>query len=235
MSHTNTVTTAAKAAGQGRLPAPRAGRSLLVCGAIAGLFYVVVSLTQALTREGFDLTRHAWSLLANGSLGWIQMTTLIVTGLLVTAGAGGLRRALPPGRACTWAPRLWAIYGLNTMGAGIFRADPALGFPPGTPDSGTSTSWHGVVHFVLAGIGFVCLVVACFVLARHLADAGLRGWAMFSLTTGAVFLAGFLALAASGGRSWANLTFTAAILLSWAWMSMISIHFHGCVPRTATA
>src|SRR4030088_2017127 len=52
----------------------------------AGPFYVAVSLAQALTRDGFDLTRHAWSMLANGSLGWIQITNLIVTGLIVISG-----------------------------------------------------------------------------------------------------------------------------------------------------
>jgi hypothetical protein len=34
--------------------------------------YVLISLGQAVTRDGFDLVRHEWSLLANGSFGWIQ-------------------------------------------------------------------------------------------------------------------------------------------------------------------
>ncbi|MFK4099066.1 DUF998 domain-containing protein [Streptomyces sp. NPDC019531] len=235
MSQTNTVSAAAKAAGRGRIPATGAGRNLLVCSAIAGPFYVVVSLTQALTREGFDLTRHAWSLLSNGSLGWIQATNLMVTGLMVTAGAGGLRRVVALDRRGIRSARLWVAYGLSMVAAGIFRADPALGFPPGTPDGGVSTSWHGVLHFVSAGIGFLCLVVVCYQLARHFAAAGLRGWAMFSRITGSVFLAGFVALAGSGGAAWANLTFTAAILLAWAWLSMVSLHFRSRAPRTATA
>lgn len=244
MSRTNTVKATAKAAAQVRTPATRTGRSLLACGVAAGPFYVVVSLAQALTREGFDPTRHAWSMLANGSLGWIQTTNLILTGLLVTSGAVGLRRALAqgaqdaqvaPARGSVWAPRLLSVYGLSMVGAGIFRADPALGFPPGTPDTGTSTSWHGMLHFVSAGVGFVCLVAACFLLAHRFAGAGQRGWAMFSRTTGVVFLAAFMALAAGGGRVWANLTFTAAIVLAWAWMSMISIHFDGRAAGTRAA
>ncbi|TLS40502.1 DUF998 domain-containing protein [Streptomyces montanus] len=239
MSQTNTVSTenTAKAA-------TRTRRSLLACGIVAGPFYVVVSLTQAWTRDGFDPTRHAWSLLANGSLGWIQMTNLMLTGLLVVAGAAGLRGApaqgatgtgTDAGRGSTWAPRLLSVYGLSMVAAGVFRADPALGFPPGTPDAGTSTSWHGMLHFVSGGVGFVCLVAACFVLAHRFAGAGLRGWAMFSRTTGVVFLTTFMALAASGGRVWANLTFTAAILLAWAWLSMTSMHFNGRAPREVTA
>ncbi|GGL18164.1 DUF998 domain-containing protein [Streptomyces flaveus] len=241
MSQTNTVKAAAQAAAPVRAPAVRARKSLLACGVIAGPFYVLVSLTQAWMREGFDLTRHAWSLLANGSLGWIQMTNLILTGVLVIAGAAGLRSVLPPGapsitgRGSTWAPRLLVAYGVSMVGAGIFRADPAQGFPPGTPDTGTSTSWHGALHFVLAGVGFLCLVAACFVLAHRFVAAGLQGWARFSRSTAVVFLAGFLALAASGGRVWVNLTFTAAIVLAWAWMSMALMHFHGRAARTRAA
>src|SRR2546421_58410 len=115
-------------------PATRVTKSLLGYGVIAGPLYVVASLTQALTRNGFDLTRHQWSLLSNGGLGWVQITNFVVTGLMVIAGAAGLRRALGSGRGATWAPRLVGVYGAGLVCAGVFRADPALGFPPGTPD-----------------------------------------------------------------------------------------------------
>lgn len=45
--------------------------ALLICGIVAGPLFTVVGLTQAFTRPGFDLTRHALSLLENGDLGWI--------------------------------------------------------------------------------------------------------------------------------------------------------------------
>ena len=61
-----------------------------------------MSLAQALTRDGFDLSRHAWSLLANGDLGWIQIANFIVTGLMIVAAAVGPAPALAgiggPGR-----------------------------------------------------------------------------------------------------------------------------------------
>jgi len=44
----------------------RVTRSLLGYGILAGPLYIVVALAQALTRDGFDLSRHPWSLLANG-------------------------------------------------------------------------------------------------------------------------------------------------------------------------
>ena len=42
----------------------RQTRALLICGLIAGPFYIVVGLIQALTRHGFDIMRHDLSLLA---------------------------------------------------------------------------------------------------------------------------------------------------------------------------
>lgn len=68
--------------------------ALLICGMIAGPFYIVVGLIQALTRPGFDLLHHDLSLLANGSLGWIQTTNFILSGLLVLAFALGMRLVL---------------------------------------------------------------------------------------------------------------------------------------------
>ena len=86
-------------------PTDRTTRSLLGYGIVAGPVYVLVGLAQAVTRDGFDLTRHAWSLLANGALGWIQIANFLAAGLMTMAAAVGLRRSLPMGTARRWAPR----------------------------------------------------------------------------------------------------------------------------------
>jgi hypothetical protein len=199
-------------------PATATTRSLLGYGALAGPFYVTVSLTQALTRDGFDLSRHEWSLLANGPWGWIQSANLVVTGLMVAAFAVGLARQLGGG----WAPRLMAVYGAGLAAAGLLQADPALGFPPGTPEGPGAVSWHGLGHLAAAGLGFLALVAAAFVLARHLP----RAWARFSRLTGALFLAGFAAVAAGGGAVVTNLAFTAAVLLAWGWLTALAVHLY---------
>ncbi|AVT39694.1 DUF998 domain-containing protein [Plantactinospora sp. BB1] len=199
---------------------------MLAYGVLAGPSYVLVSLAQALTRDGFDLTRHAWSLLANGGLGWIQIGNLVMTGLMTCALALGLRRGLAPGTGAVWAPRLLGAYGLSLVAAGAFRADPALGFPIGTPQTGTAVTWHGTLHFLAGGIGFACLVAACLVLGRRFSAEGRRGWAAFSRSTGVLFLAGFLAMAAGGGAVWSNLAFTGAVVLAWAWVSAVAAHLY---------
>jgi hypothetical protein len=70
--------------------------SLVSLGAAAGPFYVGVGVAQILTREGFDWTRHALSLMSNGPLGWIQIGNFMVSGLLVIAGAVGCGRRWRP-------------------------------------------------------------------------------------------------------------------------------------------
>jgi hypothetical membrane protein len=197
---------------------------LLALGAAAGPLYVAVSLAEASGRAGFDPTRHAWSQLANGDLGWIHVANLIVSGLLVAAGAVGLGRTLGTGgRRVAW---LLAGYGLGMVAAGIFRADPGRGFPAGTPEV-VPVSWHGMLHFAAGGVGFVCFGAACLLLARRLRRAGRRGLAAFSTVTGVLFLAAFAAMAAGGGASWGIVAFTGAVILASGWLCAVMIYFAG--------
>lgn len=204
-------------------------RSLLGWGAVAGPFYVIVSLAQALTREGFDLTRHEWSLLENGDLGWLQVANFVLTGVMVLAFAVGLSRALAGergergGRA---AAALTGLFGACLVAAGVLRADPALGFPVGTPEGVGTVTAHGIGHFVAAGIGFVALAVSCFVLGRHFAAEADRRLARFSRVTGVVFLAGFLAVASGAGSVAANILFTCAVVLVFSWIAVVAVHLY---------
>ena len=195
---------------------------LLICGMIAGPFYIVVSLIQALTRPGFDLLRHDLSLLANGNLGWIQMTNLVMSGLLVIAFALGMRRVLRGSRGETWGPLLVGVYGLGLIGAGFFTADPAFGFPPGTPADAHTISWHGLLHFVTAAIGFLALIAACIVIARRFTSQGLRGWAIYSMGSGLLFFAAFVGVATGSGQNWSVIGFWIGVIVIWAWISLLA-------------
>lgn len=48
-------------------------RSLLTCAVVSAPLWAVVSLAQATTRDGFDLTQQPLSLLSAGPLGWLQI------------------------------------------------------------------------------------------------------------------------------------------------------------------
>ena len=208
-------------------------RTLLACGVVAGPLYIVVGVIQMLIRPGFDIRRHELSLMSNGDLGWIQISNLVLTGLLSIACAAGMRRVLNRGRAGTWGPLLIGVYGLGLIAAGAFVADPMNGFPPGTP-AGTASaiSWHGLLHFVAGAVGFLALISACLVFARRFAALGQRRWAAYSAATGVLFFAAFFGIAAGPHQEGAhvgfvdavfvNLAFTIAVVLGWAWLSAMA-------------
>ena len=202
-------------------------RVLLLCGVVAGPLYVIVGVIEMLTRSGFDPTRHDLSLMSNGDWGWIHISLLILTGLLTIAGAVGMRRVLRGGRGGTWGPLLLGIYGLGLIGAGFFTADPALGFPPGTPADAHAISWHGLLHFICGVIGFLGLIAACFVFARRFAAQRQRGWVAYSVATGVIYLAAFAGIAVGSNSVGVIMTivilaFSVAVVLGWAWVSVMA-------------
>ncbi|MEU7871744.1 DUF998 domain-containing protein [Dactylosporangium sp. NPDC049140] len=198
-------------------------RTLLWYGAVAGPLYVVLGTAQAVFRDGFDIRQHALSLLSNGGLGWIQITNFLLTGVLTIIAATGVRRALRGAPGGTWAPRMIALYGVGLIAAGIFRADPSFGFPPGTPDGQGAVSWHGMLHLVSGSIGFIGLIGACLVMARRFTRAGRSGWAVYSRVTGIFFLAAFVGIASGAGNALINITFTVAIAAGWLWLSATTL------------
>lgn len=131
-------------------------------------------------------------MLSLGEGGWLQVTNFVLAGLLNVAFAVGLRRAW----GGVWGPLLIGGFGVGLIGAGVFRFEPAWGYPPGAPDGlpanpGLGYVLHGASFFVV----FVSLVAAAFVLARTFARRGDRRWAIVSGCVG-VALPAFYALAA---------------------------------------
>ena len=151
---------------------------------------------------------------------------------MVIAAAVGVRRAMRPGPAAAWGPGLLAGFGLGLVGAGVFVADPMHGFPPGTPDGPpASISTAGLLHVVTAGVGFACLVAACFVLAHRFAHRGRAGWAWYSRATGLVFLGGFVGIASGSSSPAVVLGFWFALVVAWAWLAALSVYLYRATPR----
>jgi hypothetical protein len=210
-------------------PTNKLTRRLLTCGIIAEPLYIIVGALEMLTRAGFDLRRHPLSLMSNGDWGWVHSTMLVTTGVLTIVGAVGMRRALHNDLGKIAAPVTVGLYGLGLIGAGVFSTDPALGFPPGTPMDANTVSWHGMLHFIVGAIGFLGLIIACFVFARYFAAHKQWGWTVYSVTTGILFSAAFYGIATGSQHGGALLTFvllafTAAVVLGWLWLSAIGAH-----------
>ncbi|TMC33974.1 MAG: DUF998 domain-containing protein [Chloroflexi bacterium] len=67
-------------------------------------------------RPGFDITRHNLRLLANGDLGWIQITNLVVTGVIFFAAFVGI---------ATGSGQAWSVIGfwIGVVCLGMDRSD----------------------------------------------------------------------------------------------------------------
>ncbi|GGO67279.1 DUF998 domain-containing protein [Nonomuraea cavernae] len=198
-----------------------ATRTLLAGSVVAAPLFAVVSLTQAFTREGFDLLRHPISMLSTGDLGWLQIANFLVSGALTVAGAIGLRRVLRGTPGGTWAPRLVLVNGVAMAAAGVFVMDPGDGFPAGTPLGQTGTmSWLGVMHMVAGSIAFTALIAACFVLGRHYSRAGRPGFAAASRLAGLIFAFGD-GWAMAGGRA-GSLTLCVGAITAMVWIAVVA-------------
>ncbi|MFE5853691.1 DUF998 domain-containing protein [Streptomyces sp. NPDC056500] len=175
-----------------------AARRLLAIGASAGPLFLGLGVVQGLTREGFDFSRNAFSQLSLGELGWVQTASFVLTGLLIAAGALGVRQALDAGQAARWVPGLLGVFGASFMVNAVFRADAGAGFPVGTPQGPPAAiSAQGAVHMVSGLVGFLSLCVAFFFLARWFAARQERGWALACRLLPMGVLAGFMGSGAS--------------------------------------
>lgn len=199
-------------------------RQLLICGAIAGPLFTIVALAQAFARPGFDLSRAQLSLLSNGDLGWIQVGNFLVTGALFIAGALGLARAASVPN--TWASRPIAIFGATQIAAGAFGADPAFGFPPGTPAGPPAVfTWHAGLHLLAAVVGLFAIAVAGVSFGQWFGRSGRPGWSLWSYVAGAAMVVGLVANIAMGGQPATTIAFTGAALHAFLWASAIHARF----------
>lgn len=210
--------------------AERVTKSLLGYGVLAGAVFETSVVIQGLTRHGFRIAHDDASLLSNGPLGWIQVTTFLLAGAMTIAAAVGARRAA----ASRWAPRLIGIFGAGLIGGGLFKPDPADGFGPGAPaGKAAHLSWHAVGHLAAGSIGFAALIAACFVVARCFSRQGRRGLASYSRITGIVFGAAFAGIATGSTSSAVVLPFYAAVLAAFTWLAVVSVHLYRHVPHAA--
>ncbi len=201
-------------------PNTRITRSLAGYGVIAGPTYVGVSLAQALTRDGFDLGRHAWSQLALGEWGWVQTVNLMAIGLMSLAFSVALRRTLAGGRGGRGVPVLMAVFGIGVLLAGFLPADPADGFPVGMATPATPTL-HGTLHLMTSGLGFLALAAAMIVMAVRYASEHRGGLSAFSVVAAVALLSGFATIASGSGAGVA--AFTAGITTALTWLSLLGV------------
>ncbi len=195
-------------------------RILLLCGAIAGPLFIFTVLIQDYTRPGFDPRLDPLSLLSLGDWGWVQIVNFVLAGVLNLLYAVGLWRRLHTGRAGTWGPILIGAYGFGLILVGVFRTDPANGFPPGAI-APTGPSWHGVIHALGGLFVFVVLAAALGVFVRFFLERKERWWAFYCLASAVllllIFFTGF------SNAAFMARTLRLATLIGWMAASLVAI------------
>ncbi|MFD6099356.1 DUF998 domain-containing protein [Nocardiopsis flavescens] len=202
-------------------------RGLLWCGVAAGPLFLAVSTLAGALRPEYSLARHPVSSLSLTGSGGVQVANFLVAGALLTAFAVGAHRELGRGGGPGPLPWLLGLAGAGLIGAGLFRADPVSGYPPGTPHELVYTPL-GALHDAASLLFFFGLPLAFTVFAlRCLAR---RAWvpAGYSVLTLVVFFACFLwagagfqqnpELVAVGG-----LYQRAALLAGFAWTTVLAL------------
>jgi Protein of unknown function (DUF998) len=135
-----------------------------------------------------------------------------------------------------WAPRLLAGYGVGLVFAGLFRADPADGFPAGAPAGpAQQLSTHGMLHLLSGSAGFLCLIAACFVIARGMSRRDASRLALVARLVGGLFALAFLSIASGDGSAGINLGFTAAVIITSGWLSYMALRLYRTVPSAGPA
>jgi hypothetical membrane protein len=197
-----------------------ATRAMLTAGVIAGPLFVATATLQILTRDGFDLRRHPISLLSVGEHGWINVTNFVLAGVLSIIFSIGLARVLTDGPASRWGPRFCALFGVGLVIGGVFRADPALGFPVGAPEGVPAhLTTHAMIHAIAPPLSFLSLIAACLVIARRFAADGLRRAALLTRIVAAVCLV----LSVPVGPGFSVRLFV-SVALAFAWVAAYAVY-----------
>ena len=207
-------------------------RSLLGWGVVAGPFYIIVGLVLALTRTGFDLTRHALSLLTLGDLGWLQRANLILTGLMVIAAAVGILRAIRNGRGLAIGV-LVIIYGGGLILSAIFAPDPVPGFPPGA--EGGQFSLSGILHLLFGALGFLAIAAAAFAHAGWSRRIGAAGRGAISIVLGILVIVGFVGGAALSTSPVGVALLWIAVLAQFTWLALACAQIYTWSPHPLAA
>ncbi len=194
-------------------------KALVFCGILTGPLFFAVAIIQAVTRPGYNIRLNAISQLSLGDLGWIQITSFLLTGLLAVACAVGTRRLLKGQKGGTWGAILIGTFGLGLIVAGIFPPDPGFGFPPGAPagPGPMPMSGHADLHAVGFFLSMLSLIINCFVFTSKFGSLGQRGWMAYSIASAVATIA--LIALTNVFMSWAGVIVALAGAVAFGWVS----------------
>lgn len=186
-------------------------------GILGPSLFAVVLFTLTLLKYNFLLSlgwhplndpTFDWpSGLALGDYGWVMTLTFLLSGILMTIFAAGLRLSLPRSRVTLFSTLALTCSGLALAGL-AFTTDPTIRTTPAT--------WHGRLHdlsFVLLGLTLMPAMVLLGLAFRQ--DEYWRAFSIYTWVTMALAVPTFWIKGA------AFYVFLAAILM---WLMLTALH-----------
>ncbi len=142
---------------------------LALGGILGSILFIPVAFLIGESREGYSHLSQGISVLSESGAphAWAQTGNFIVTGLLIVGLSVGLHRGIGRGSGSIVGPILISAFGtLALILNAIFPADPI-----GVPET-----ISGTIHSLGAGIGFLSVIAAMFILPRRLKEH--KDWRM---------------------------------------------------------
>lgn len=213
----------------GFAPSAAIARSLVIYGAIAGIFYLTLGILLGINRDGFDFTIHPLSLLMLGEDGHWQRANFYLTGLMVIAAAIGILRAMRLSGHRKKAAWPLLVYGTCLLASGTFPPDGVEGFPPGADATGVSL--FGTLHLAFGAIGYLALALSAWLMSQWLADRKQPQLQRFSRLCAYVIIIGFLLGAALAQFPIGVLALWITVVTGWVWLAIISLFVYRNLPH----
>ncbi|GAA3551664.1 hypothetical protein GCM10022222_39040 [Amycolatopsis ultiminotia] len=178
--------------------------------------FIVLFLINDVVKPDYNPVRDAVSEAEIGSGGWLQIANFLVSGLLITASAVAVAKAVNRSTGV-----LVAMAGAGLALAGVFVSDPV---------PADHATWHGTIHNVVGTISSAALVAACFVAARWQATAL---WRWYSIAVGvAMPLTFVVALVETETLGiWQRLT----NVIGWTWLIVLALRARGAAATNERA
>jgi hypothetical membrane protein len=202
---------------------------LLTAGPVGSLFFILSFTVQGLYRTGYDPSLHPVSSLSLGPMGWMQIYSFVITGLLIIGFSFGVKRSFLARRYSRRISHFILAAGIGLTGAGVFSTDPVYGYPPQLPLRLAQFTWQGHLHDFFSLMVFVGIPAAALTSWKYFVITGQKGISIFSLFAALTVLLAFI-LAGAGFKQapvfvdFAGLLQRASIIGGCTWLTVLGIY-----------
>lgn len=188
---------------------PRVHTFLLCCGIIGAITFGIINFSFSVVHTEYIIGRQPIGDLELLPNGWIQSVDFILFGLFSWAFAIGLRKELNGGFGSALIPFTQELVALGLIVAGIFARDP--------------------MHLIGSIVMFTFMTMSCFVFAwRFKSDPRWKGWAAYSVITGALMIIFLILFAyARGHHGYSGLFERFAMITRGFWLFAFAVKCAG--------